>query len=161
MFKLRQIPEEENQASTEIAEEVVLESPAETALQTGLHELPAPTTSVYFDALVLSVLREGRDFDPWWQQALKRLRWMALPVIFGFSVAYIGIFWFQPTLPRMWPELPLNYAARQALASSAPSLPPMPKQISPSLRSLQQAEAKKKALQKPTAPSQPPYMTLY
>ncbi len=108
-----------------------------SALQTGIAEIPVPTSNNDIARPVLNVLNSGRDLSPWQSQIMRRIAWMAPAAIVGCLLTSlllntIGI--KSSTIPfrgvlardeviaednaRMSPELPRDQMASPMSANS-------------------------------------------
>jgi hypothetical protein len=104
----------------------------QSALHQGLTDLPAPSTRPDFNRSLLAALTSGRDFAPWWRQALTRAGWMFLPAILGCVVGVGLIHAWMPSRIRQMPILP-SPPRHTGMVPGMPALDglPMPSQTLP------------------------------
>ena len=90
-------------------------------LRQGLERASLPRPHPDFNAVVLASARSGQDFETAGGQMKTRLRWAALPALFGFALMY-GLACWQA---RSLPPAPAPYP-RVNHGQPAPPLPAMP-----------------------------------
>ena len=117
---------------TEPLLEAELTRDEQSVLHQGLTDLPTPPVRANFNQGLLTTLTSGRDFAPWWRQALTRVGWMLLPAILG---CVVGVGLIHAWMPSRFRQMPIiSYDAlhtRMAPNVEAPGLLPMPSHTLP------------------------------
>lgn len=122
MPRLPFVPREPEIEAVEIVE---LEAPTGQGLHEGLRAIPIRRPDKEYNAQVLAALVQ----EPWRESLLRsaarRIRWMALPALFGL-IFTLGISRFLLSAPSG-----ITIDAPKAVPSMAPALPDLPKTLTP------------------------------
>ena len=119
---------DEFQSPSDPSQDVLLTPEEQRSLQEGLAAAPTAASNANFNHRLLATLASGRDFRPWHQQILIRLRWMAIPALIGCTFGYACL-----RLTPVGGETPhlIETTKQVTHIGTPPALQPLPSQILP------------------------------
>lgn len=129
-------------------EEEVLDAPTHRAFQKVLISQNRTKVGDRMNERILVQVAMGHELDSWTTQLLRRLKWMALPLVAGFVVCCLGLQWQESRRLAAWQAWQATVSIRggvsgQSAVSRAPIVLPPPISVGKQPSSHQKSEGER------------------